>query len=548
IVIKNIDIAQLFISAEPMKLPPGGGKTTITVTAVNSDVEPVEGKKIWLETTAGTLTPASPLITDNQGNVTAQLETTVEATVTATYKEVVKTIDITIGVNTPPTADFEFSPQNPFSGDTVHFISTSTDEDGTIKKHQWNFGDGSTSDQENPSHKYPDVSVETTYMVKLTVEDDGGETASVIKPIVISVTDNKPPVAAFSYSPQEPMVGDTIYFISESTDEDGTIVAYQWYFGDGSASTLKNPSHRYNVTQAATFNVQLIVTDDGGKTGSITQGITLGSIENKAPTADFSYTPENPVIGDTIQFVSESTDEDGWIASWQWDFGDGSTSTQENPQHQYNVNEQTVFAVKLTVTDNSGQTASKTKSITISEQENTPPTAAFSFSPSAPLSGDVVYFNAGTSTDPDGTITQYQWDFGDGASGTGQTAQHTYNVTVTTTFTVVLTVIDDGGAQGVTSQPVTVTVVENQPPTADFDFSPTNPKSGDNVLFNASASSDPDGTIVQYHWDFGDGYTGTGINPTHTYNVSSDTTFTIVLTVTDDGGAQGVTSKQITVT
>ncbi|NIN36176.1 MAG: PKD domain-containing protein, partial [Gammaproteobacteria bacterium] len=531
-----------------MKLPPGGGKTTITVTAVNSDVEPVEGKKIWLETTAGTLTPASPLITDNQGNVTAQLETTVEATVTATYKEVVKTIDITIGVNTPPTADFEFSPQNPFSGDTVHFISTSTDEDGTIKKHQWNFGDGSTSDQENPSHKYPDVSVETTYMVKLTVEDDGGETASVIKPIVISVTDNKPPVAAFSYSPQEPMVGDTIYFISESTDEDGTIVAYQWYFGDGSASTLKNPSHRYNVTQAATFNVQLIVTDDGGKTGSITQGITLGSIENKAPTADFSYTPENPVIGDTIQFVSESTDEDGWIASWQWDFGDGSTSTQENPQHQYNVNEQTVFAVKLTVTDNSGQTASKTKSITISEQENTPPTAAFSFSPSAPLSGDVVYFNAGTSTDPDGTITQYQWDFGDGASGTGQTAQHTYNVTVTTTFTVVLTVIDDGGAQGVTSQPVTVTVVENQPPTADFDFSPTNPKSGDNVLFNASASSDPDGTIVQYHWDFGDGYTGTGINPTHTYNVSSDTTFTIVLTVTDDGGAQGVTSKQITVT
>jgi PKD repeat protein len=548
IIIKNIDIAMLFIAAVPPMIPPGQDKTGITVTAYNSDMEPVAGKKLWFETTAGTLTPQPPLETNDRGEIKFELKTTIEATVTVTYKEVVKTLTITIGINKPPVAGFEFSPQSPFSGDTVYFISTSTDEDGTIDGYQWNFGDGTTSDQENPAHTYPHVSVATTYMVKLTVEDNQGAASSVTKPITIGVTDNKPPVAAFSYSPQQPMVGDTIYFISESTDEDGTIVAHQWYFGDGSASSLRNPSHRYNVTQAATFNVQLIVTDDGGKTGSVTQAITLGSIENKAPAADFSYTPENPVIGDTIQFVSESTDEDGWIASWQWDFGDGSTSTQENPQHKYNVNEKTVFAVKLTVTDNGGQTAGKTKSITINEQENTPPTAAFSFSPSAPLSGDMVYFNAGSSSDPDGEIVQYQWDFGDGASGSGQTAQHVYNVTVTTTFTVVLTVIDDGGARGVVTQPVTVTVIENQAPTAAFDFSPTNPKSGDNVLFNASASTDADGTIVQYHWDFGDGYTATGINPTHTYTVSSETTFTIVLTVTDDDGAQGVTSKQITVT
>ncbi len=458
IIIKNIDIAVLFIDADPPMIPPGENKTRITVTAYNSDMEPVAGKNLWFETTAGTLTPQPPLETNNRGEIAFELKTTTEATVTVTYKEVVKTLTITIGINKPPVADFEFSPQNPFSGDMVYFISTSTDEDGTIDRYQWNFGDGTFSDQENPAHQYPHVSVATTYMANLTVEDNLGAVSSVTKPVTIGVTDNIPPVAAFSYSPQQPMVGDTIYFISESTDEDGIIVAHQWYFGDGSASSLRNPSHRYNVTQPATFNVQLIVTDDGGKTGSITQSITLGSIENKAPTADFSYTPENPVIGETIQFVSESTDEDGWIVSWQWNFGDGTTSTQENPQHKYNVNEKTVFAVKLTVTDNGGQTASKTKSITISEQENTPPTAAFSFSPPAPRSGDMVYFNAGSSFDPDGEIVQYQWNFGDGASGSGQTAQHKYNVEVTTTFYVFLTVTDDRGAQGVTSQPVTVTL------------------------------------------------------------------------------------------
>ena len=95
---------------------------------------------------------------------------------------------------------------------------------------------------------------------------------------------------------------------------------------------------------------------------------------------------------------------------------------------------------------------------------------------------------------------------------------------------------------------MTVSVEENQPPAADFSFSPTNPKSGETVHFNADASTDPDGTIVQYNWDYGDGNTGTGKNPQHVYNVTAETTFSITLTVIDDNGASAAVSKEITVT
>jgi PKD repeat protein len=548
ITIVRIEISKLYMTANPLKLPPSGGTTEIIVTAYDSEQEVVSGKKIFLETTAGTLTPSSPIITDSDGKVAASLETTEPATVTATYKEISKTIEIDVGDNEPPTASFEYSPQNPLMGETIYFVSTSTDSDGTIETYQWSFGDGKESDEQDPSHRYPVTAEEKEYQVVLIVTDDGGKTASAAQTVSFGIVEKIPPVADFTFSPQNPGIGDTVQFTNLSTDEDGTIDSYQWYFGDGGSSTMKNPQHRYNIAEPGVFTVQLTVTDNHGQTGSVAKEITVGDIDNQPPTADFSFTPENPVPGDTIQFLSLSSDEDGTIEHFYWDFGDGDTSTEENPSHYYEIDEPASFPVKLEVTDDSGTKSSITKLVTFTETENEAPVAAFSFSPQDPKTGDIVYFNASASTDSDGEITEYRWDFGDGYTGTWEVTSHTYSVTVTTTFTVILTVVDDKGAEGIASADVTVTVVENQAPVADFIYSPTNPKSGDTVQFNASASSDPDGTIVQYNWDYGDGSAGAGKNTDHIYNVTAETTFTITLTVVDNSGAYTSVSKEITVT
>jgi PKD repeat protein len=548
ITFRSVAITQLFITADSLTLPSSGGATKITVTAYDSQQDPVPGEKIFLETTAGTLTPPSPITTDAAGTVTATLETSASATVTATYKEITKSIQIDVGTNEPPTADFEFSPQNPRMGETIYFVSTSTDSDGTIESYNWNFGDGSTSDLKDPTHQFPVTDDAKEYQVVLTVTDDGGKTSNTAKTVSFSVTEKLAPTADFTFSPQNPAIGETVQFTSLSTDNDGTIVSYQWYFGDGGSSSLQNPQHRYNIAEPAVFTVQLTVTDNDGKTGTASKEITVGDIDNQPPTADFSFTPENPVVGDTIQFLSLSSDADGTIEQYYWDFGDGLTSTEENPQHKYDIDQPASFAVKLEVTDNSGKKASVTKAIAFTETENQAPTAAFSVSPQSPKTGEIIFFNASASTDSDGEIVEYRWNFGNGTTGTGKTTQHTYYVSETTTFTVTLTVIDDQGAEGTASVDVTVSVVENQPPTADFSFSPVNPKSGETVRFNAGASTDPDGTIVQYNWDYGDGNTGTGRNPEHVYSVTAETTFTVTLTVIDDGGASAVVSKEITVT
>ena len=167
---------------------------------------------------------------------------------------------------------------------------------------------------------------------------------------------------------------------------------------------------------------------------------------------------------------------------------------------------------------------------------NQAPTASFTATTS-PLS---VAVDATASTDVDGTIVSYGWDFGNGTLGTGVTATGTY--AAPGTYTVTLTVTDDDGATGTTTRQVVVPdVPPNQAPTAAFTAT-TSPLT---VAVNGSASTDADGTVASYAWDFGDGDIGTGATATHTYAAAG--TYTVTLTVTDDDGAIGTTSQQVVV-
>ena len=215
---------------------------------------------------------------------------------------------------------------------------------------------------------------------------------------------------------------------SGSQDLDGTIISYDWDFGDGNTGTGVNPSHAY--ANYGTFEVILTVTDDDGLTDKDTTTADIGS----RPIADING-PYAGVLLDTTQFDgSGSQDLDGTIIYYHWDFGDGNTGTGVNPIHVY-ANYGT-FEVILTVTDDDDLTGKDTTTVDI----KSPPTA----NANGPYGGalpDTIQFDGSGSQDPDGTIISYEWDFGDGSTGTGEFPKHAY--ADTGTYQVVLKVTDD---------------------------------------------------------------------------------------------------------
>jgi PKD repeat protein len=169
------------------------------------------------------------------------------------------------------------------------------------------------------------------------------------------------------------------------------------------------------------------------------------------------------------------------------------------------------------------------------------PVASFSLSPASGSLPLAVAFDASASHDTDGgTITSYSWNFGDGQTGSGRTVTHTF--ATAGTFTVLLTVKDNDGKMGSTTKTVTV-IRSNLPPTADFSFSPATGLYPVDITFDASASRDPDGSITQYRWDFGDGQLGSGRVVSHSFRWWG--TFGVKLTVTDNESASASKMKTL---
>ncbi len=191
---------------------------------------------------------------------------------------------------------------------------------------------------------------------------DGRDISYSITNGTVSLTGEKnPPKAKFALSPENPKVNQEVQFSDQSTDPDGTddLVSWSWDFGDGTTSTEQNPTHKYAAK--GKYTVKLTVTDRGGLSDSTTKTVP---VEIKPPTARFTFTPASPKVGQLVRFTDQSNDPDGQVQSWSWDFGDGNSSTEKNPEHQYAAKGS--YTVKLTVTDNDGLTATFSKELTIS--------------------------------------------------------------------------------------------------------------------------------------------------------------------------------------
>ncbi|QXE30420.1 PKD domain-containing protein [Microbacterium sp. HSID17254] len=291
---------------------------------------------------------------------------------------------------------------------------------------------------------------------------------------------------------------------------------YNGYWRVGGDTTWEgDPFWVGTIDEAAVYSAPLTVSQ-------VLQHYQLGDTGelNQLPTAQFTAaTSDRSVAFD----ASASSDPEGPIAGYAWDFGDGHTGTGVAPTHEYDT--AGTYTVTLTVTDAGGLASTVAHDVT-TRNPNVPPTAAFT----EKVEFLSVAVDASASADTDGTITAYAWNFGDGASATGATATHDY--AASGTYTVSLTVTDDRGASSTETKTIAVEA-QNVPPKAVANV--VRAADGMSISADGSGSTDTDGSIVSHAWDFGDSTTATGATATHTYTTAG--TYTVTLTVTDDDGA-----------
>jgi PKD repeat protein len=424
-----------------------------------------------------------------------------------------------------PIVDFSITPPAPSTSDTISFTSHSYDPDGGPSLvHEWTFGDGETSLERNPEHSYDEPD---QYPVTLQVTDDDLQTNSTT--VVIDVQ-NTAPLADFEWHPTEPTDVQSTQFVSKASDTDGEVVEHSWDFDDGDTAQGPRPEHTF--PDDGTYEVTLTATDDSGDSSAVTRVV---DVQNVPPKVNFTWDPTKPVSLEPVTFTSQARDADGSVESLTWSFDDGGTDTGSEVVHHFP--ESGTFEVTLVAEDDDGDTAEKTKEVTV---RNRVPEVDFEVLGTYPVTGEPVDFSE-EAVDRDGQITSYEWDFGDGNGTQAQNPTHAYGAMGL--YNVTLTVTDDDGAENSTSAHVQIA---NAPPDVDFIWTPDAPYDETAVSFT-DLTVDPDGgdDLVSWFWDFGDGNTSTQQNPTHEF--PDDGEYDVTLHVEDSNGHNGTNTKTVLV-
>lgn len=331
--------------------------------------------------------------------------------------------NITVGM--VPVANFGAAKTSINVGENVQLNDSSKN---TPNKWYWNFGDDSTSVQQNPIHAYSNTG---TYTVTLIASNNFGSDTTMIEKYIIVSKAGTAPVADFIASSTNITVNNTIQFTDKSTN---LPTSWSWNFGDGSALvTTKNPTHSFSA--AGNYTVTLTAANSTGS-HTKTQTITVKAT-GSAPIASFTATPTITTVGTNVTFTDNSSNTP---TEWLWEFGDGTTSTLRNPTHAYSS--ANTYTVTLTVTNSFGNN-SITKSSYI--RVGKAPVAAYIGSPTTINTGEHVQFTNQATNSP----TSFLWSFGDGSNSTEQNPNHTYNSAGI--YTVKLTVTNDFGTNAKTN-------------------------------------------------------------------------------------------------
>ncbi len=289
--------------------------------------------------------------------------------------------------------------------------------------------------------------------------------------------------------------------------------------------------------------------------------LTSCALSNKPPVAGFTVGPSTtgPAPFTVTLSGAASTDPEGEIETYAWDFGDGATGAGRNVPHTYTA--AGTFTIILTVTDRWGASDHAAKTIYVTAAAPAGPTASFTTSASSgtvPLS---VTFDASGTTYPGGTITAYEWTFGDGGNGFGQVTSHTYFSSSSRTYTITLLVRASDGKTGTASKTISVSTTGGGgtppagAPSARFDitFPDTNTTVAPvRVNLDPTDSKAAVGRVLQsYVWSFGDGLADTTISPTvqtHLYETDlASEVFSVTLIVLDDASKNDSITKTVRV-
>jgi len=382
----------------------------------------------------------------------------------------------------------------------------------SIQSWFWDFDDGTTSSSQNPQHTYSTPGI---YDVTLTIQADSC-ISSTVYTIWLDSLNSQDCFADFYYDYAPGMTG--VVFIDQSWAST-PIQTWLWDFGDGNTSTLQNPIHTYSAT--GLYFVELTITSDSC-TSTMLQPVWYDNIIPQDCFADFTYSASGLNV-DFFDFSWAVTP----IQSWFWDFGDGTTSSLQNPAHTYSSSG--VYDVELTIIADSC-VSSIIYSVWLAITNPYDCYASFLYIPDT-LSVEFIDDSYSIS----GNIQSWSWDFGDGNISSVQNPVHIY--TLAGLYVVTLSIQADSCAHTISIPVVVNSGSGNGIPNGGGNgwfpgmngcqamFVPD--ITGQSVdFYNSSISYD---TSVNYIWTFGDGISSTDINPTHVYAANDTYTVNLVL-------------------
>ncbi|HUW84191.1 MAG TPA: PKD domain-containing protein [Phycisphaerae bacterium] len=404
----------------------------------------------------------------------------------------------------------------------------------------WDFGDGSEGMGTRTVHEYAEegeqlVRVEGFDCIFTTLEGDAetGTRTEEVAPLLAFLIKVKRLKVTIEAEPGQGHAPLATQFTGQVGLPCGHSAAgYHWNFGDGAtASGSLTVQHTFAAPNSYPITLTVVTTRDWAYEGATTVEVAQ---PNRPPQAQIEAVPSAGEAPLTVVFDgSASIDTDGEIVSYEWQFGESDDGNGQVVEHTYASEGD--YTATLTVTDDDG--AAHTDEVVVHVDAAGPipnqlPTACLGAEPATGTAALEVTFDARCSTDTDGVISSWLWDFGDGVSTAGAEVTHTYSDPGE--YTATLTVIDDDGGR----DQAEVVVHVNGAPTAelvmslDYDVAPTV------VHFSAANSSDADGQITHYSWQFGDGSTEEGpdkVTVDHTYTAGG--VYLARLTVTDDDAA-----------
>lgn len=375
----------------------------------------------------------------------------------------------------------------------------------------WDFGDGTTSAEDNPTHTY---NTPGRYNVRLITTNAAGCSDTLVKPEFIKI--QLPDIKILGL----PVTGCAPFNFTFTSTVTATapVTSYKWDFGDGSTSSAATPSHTF--LQPGIYTVSVVVTTQGGCTDTaiVRDSVIIGD----RPKAAFSATPRNACANMPINFSDLST---GNVNKWFWQFGDGTTSTEQNPVHFYV--DTGYFNVTLIAFNNGC-----TDTLRINKYIHIDPPVAnfvFAYDCSFPLQRRFTDMSIGADT--------WFWEFGDGATSTLRNPVHNY--TATQNYLVKLTVTNSITGCSYTKQQIISVISEK----ANFTASDSVICKGTSVTFNSAGVNNM--SISSYFWNFGDGtsYDTTAASATHSYKLAGN--YSVTLIITDGLGCKDTLVKPL---